>query len=102
LGFEKQEIAAAANEDSFLNFPPNSTTACLKYYLDTATASMYIIHLICYVAGVRTAAFVTVYAQISFLGSFVLSFFFVPKTYWKLRVLIKLERLHARGNGSGV
>jgi len=54
-------------------------TSCLKYSLDTASASMYIIHLICYVAGVRTAAFVAVYPQISFLGSFVFSFFGVPK-----------------------
>jgi len=42
---------------------------------------MHIIHLLglCYVAGVRTAAFVTVYAQISFIGSFMFSFFVVPK-----------------------
>ena len=40
---------------------------------------MNIIHLLCYVAGVRTAAFVTVYAQISYLGSFMFSFFVVPK-----------------------
>jgi len=40
---------------------------------------MNTIHLLCYVAGVRTAAYVTVYAQIFFLGSFKLSFFFVTK-----------------------
>jgi len=40
---------------------------------------MNIIHLLCYVAGVRTAAFATVYAQISFLGFFMFSFFVVPK-----------------------
>jgi len=42
-----------------------------------------------YVAGVRTAAFVTVYAQISFLGTFMFSFFVVPKDVLKLQVLIK-------------
>jgi len=40
---------------------------------------MHIIHLLCYVAGIRTAAYVTVYAKISFLGSVMLSFFVVPK-----------------------
>ena len=64
---------------SFLNFRPNSTTTCLKYSLDTASASMHIIHLLCYVAGIRTGAYVTVYAKISFLDSFMLSFFVVPK-----------------------
>jgi len=44
---------------------------------------MYIIHLLCYVAGVRTAAFVAVYAHISFLGSFMFSFFVVPKDVLK-------------------
>jgi len=39
---------------------------------------MNIVHVLCYVAGVRTAAFVTVYAQISFLGFFMFSFFVVP------------------------
>jgi len=38
---------------------------------------MNIIHLLCYVAGVRTAVFVTVYAQISCF--FMFSFFVVPK-----------------------
>jgi len=60
----------------------------LEYSLDTASASMNIIHLLCYVAGVRTAAFVTVYAQISFLAFFIFSFFVVLKDV-KLRVLIK-------------
>jgi len=36
---------------------------------------MNIIHLLCYVAGVRSAAFVTVYAQISYLGSFMFSLY---------------------------
>jgi len=40
---------------------------------------MYIIHLLCYVASVRTAGFVTVHAQISFLGFFMFLFFVVPK-----------------------
>jgi len=44
---------------------------------------MNIIHLLCYVAGVRTAAFVTVYARISYLGSFMFSFFVVPKDVLK-------------------
>jgi len=35
------------------------------------------------VAGVRTAAFVAVYAQISFLGYFMFSFFVVPKEVLK-------------------
>ena len=47
--------------------------------LDTASASMYIINKLYYVAGVRTAAFVTVYSQISFLVSFMFSFLVVPK-----------------------
>jgi len=44
---------------------------------------MNIIHLLCYVASVRTAAFVTVYAQISYLGSFMFLFFVVPKDVLK-------------------
>ena len=44
---------------------------------------MNIIHLLCYVAGVRTAAFVTVYAQIAFLVFFMYSFFIVPKDVLK-------------------
>jgi len=40
---------------------------------------MNIIHLICYVTGVRTAGFVTVYAQISVLVFFMFSFRGVPK-----------------------
>jgi len=36
---------------------------------------MYIIHLLCYEAGVRTAAFVTVYAQLSYLGFFMFSLY---------------------------
>jgi len=58
-------------------------TACLKYSLYTASASMNIIHLLCYAAGVRTAAFVTVYAQISLLVLFMFSFFVVPKDVFK-------------------
>jgi len=64
-------------------FNPNSTTGCLKYSFDTASASMNTIHLLCYVAGVRTAAFVTVYAQISFLVFFMFSFLVVPKDVLK-------------------
>jgi len=44
---------------------------------------MYIIHLLCYAAGVRTAAFVAVYAQISFLVFFMFSFFVVLKDVLK-------------------
>jgi len=44
---------------------------------------MNTIHLLCYVAGVRTAAFVTVYAQISFLVFFMFSFLVVPKDVLK-------------------
>jgi len=40
---------------------------------------MNIVHLLCYVAGVRTATFVTVYAQIFFLVFVMFSFFVVPK-----------------------
>jgi len=40
---------------------------------------MNIIHLLRYVACVRTAAFVTVYAQISYLVFLMFSFFVVPK-----------------------
>jgi len=36
-------------------------------------------HVLDYVASVKTADFVTVYAQISFLGSFMFSLFIVPK-----------------------
>jgi len=36
---------------------------------------MNITLLLCYVAGVRTAAFVAVYAQISFLVFFMFSFY---------------------------
>jgi len=64
-------------QTSFL-FDQNSTTACLKCSLDTARASKDT-HLLCNVAGVRTAAFVTVYAQISFLVFFIFSIFVVPK-----------------------
>jgi len=49
---------------------------------------MNIIHLLCYVTGVRTAAFVTVYAPTSFLVFFFM-FSFYQKTFQKLRVLIK-------------
>jgi len=45
---------------------------------------MNIIHLLCYVAGVRTAAFVSVYAQISFLVFFMFSFCVVPKDVLKV------------------
>jgi len=89
LRFEKKEIAVVANEDIVSEF---TATTCLKYSLDTAIGSVYIIHLLCYVAGVGTAAFVTIYAQISFLVFFMFSFFIVPKlqqTFQKLRVLIK-------------
>jgi len=48
---------------------------------------MNIIHLLCYVTGVRTATFVTVYAQIYFLVFFHASV--LPKDISKLRVLIK-------------
>jgi len=63
---------------------------------------MNIIHLLWYVAGVRTAAFVTVYAQISFLGFYMSSFFIVPKNVLKTASVIKVERLHARVHGSRV
>jgi len=56
---------------SFLNF---------RTKLDTASASIL---LLCYVVGVRTAAFVTVSAQISFLGHLRFSFFVVPKDVLK-------------------
>jgi len=85
LGFEKnesekKEIAAVANEDIVSEFSTKGRKLhVLKYSFDSAGASMNIIHLLCYVAGVRTAAFVTVYAQISFLGFFMFSFFVVPK-----------------------
>jgi len=36
-----------------------------------------------YLAGVRTAAFATVYAQIYFLGSFMFSFFVILKHIFK-------------------
>jgi len=74
---------------SFLDLRQNSTTACLKYPLDTESASVNIIHLLCYVAGVRTVAFVTVYAQISFLCISCFRFSLYQKTFQKLRVLIK-------------
>ena len=58
---------------------------------------MNIIHLLCYVASVRTADFVTAYAQISCLGSFMFSFCVVPKDVLKTAsVDKKVERLHAR------
>jgi len=38
---------------------------------------------LCHVAGVRTTAFVAVYAQISFLASVMFSFFVVPKDVLK-------------------
>jgi len=40
---------------------------------------MNIINLLGYVADVKTAAFVKVYAQISFLDNFMFSFFVVPR-----------------------
>ena len=81
LGFEKKKYSSCCGKwrHRFWIFDQNSTTACSKYSLDTASASMNIIHLLRYVAGVRTAAFVTVYVQISFLGSFLFSFFVVPQ-----------------------
>jgi len=54
-----------------------------NFWTGDATASMHISHLLCYFAGVKTAAFVTVYAQISFLGSFMFSFFVVTKDVLK-------------------
>ena len=64
---------------SFLNFRPKLDDCTrLKYSLDTASASMNIMHLLCYVAGVRTAAFVTV--MLKFLCLFFSCFPFVaPK-----------------------
>jgi len=44
---------------------------------------MHIINLLSYVAGVKTAVFVTVYAQISFLGTFMFSILVVPKDVLK-------------------
>jgi len=44
---------------------------------------MNIIHLLCYVAVVRTAAFVTVYVQIYLIVFFIFSFFIVPKDVLK-------------------
>jgi len=75
FGFEKKRNSCCGKwRHHFWIFDQNSTTACLKYSLDTASASMYNINILCYVAGVITAAFVTVYAKISFLGSFMFSF----------------------------
>jgi len=76
VGFEKKEIAAVANGDIVAEFRPKRDDCMFKvqYSLDTASASMNIITLLCHVAGVRTADFATVYAQISFLGSFIFSF----------------------------
>ena len=93
LGFEKKGNSFCGKwRYRFRIFVQNLTTACLKYSLATASASVYIIHLLCYVAGVGTAAFVTVYAQIYFLVFLMFSFFVVPKlqtTLQKLRVLMK-------------
>jgi len=81
LGFEKKKQLLWQIKTSFLNFRPKLDDCMFKYSLDTASTSMYIINLLCYVTGVRTAAFATFYAQISFLGSFMFLFFVVPKTY---------------------
>jgi len=54
---------------------------------------MDIIHLLCNVAGVRTAAFVAVYAQIYFLGSFMFSFFVVPKDVLKTASVDKRQNV---------
>jgi len=63
--WKKWNSCCGKRRHRFWIFDQNSTTASLKYSLDTASASRNIIHLLCYVAGVRTAVFVTVCAQIS-------------------------------------
>jgi len=69
-------------KSSFLNFRP-ILEDCMFEVVLTLLASINIIHLLCYVAVVRTAAFVTDYAQISFLVFFMFSFCVVPKDVLK-------------------
>jgi len=66
--FRIKEIAAVANEDIVSEFSTKTRRLDLKYSLDTASASMYIIHLLCCVAGSDSVTRVNVLTLVTIFG----------------------------------